>query len=516
MSGAVSSGCCCTKESCPACCDFWACSPSSPFTILLTGSWVSEETLSPSGQVFTTGQINWSITATLQRTGTDCATYRYYANTCTFSYEYIKRHIDFMGAEDDGSAAMGGVAGRCTVWSRYDLDGDGFYEGALAFPGPGGLEYEGQYNDQCTNSACPSEFSPTIAATGRCACTFNNFCRDNSGYTCENSSNAEDQCRSWNCKSYSGGYADAGACAGYGHKDAADIEAKIIREKTWVWNATLQGRPAQYNIGGQLINTGLDNGLEPNRPNHQNLWVPGSVITIACKRNCDPDCDSPILIFNPNPSQVVSGMYTEDFCMSPCATMGCRAPTTDCQTSYTMNLPQINPWVIFGSGSCLSDTTFDSPITSKPAVTCGGAPNSCSDDLPSVNFSGIGPQTNLEPPSSFSSVPGAPPVGGIFQGLLLNMCGIDQYCSPLDRTYTEKKVAYDINDSTSGKSYPDCCTLRYLSHTEITPCTYTTESGPVTVNITVAYADGFESVCSEFPTVFGVTTHTIEWGFEII
>jgi hypothetical protein len=96
------------------------------------------------------------------------------------------------------------------------------------------------------------------------------------------------------------------------------------------------------------------------------------------------------------------------------------------------------------------------------------------------------------------------------------MCGIDQYCSPLDRTYTEKKVAYDINDSTSGKSYPDCCTSRALAYTETVPCTYSTPSGPVTVNILEAFCDGSEGVCSEFPTVFGVTTHTIEWGFEII
>ena len=514
MSGVVSSGCCCTKESCPVCCDFWACSPSTPFPILLTGSWISSETLSPTGQVITTGEIHWSITATMTRTGSNCATYRYYANSCQFSYEYIQRRWSF-GGEDvptDGSLPSGTANPlRCTKHYRFDLDGDGLYEGTLT-PPLESLEYRGLYNNGCERSACPCAVADGVYAltTGRCSCVQNDYCRT-AGFTCENSTSARFDCFFWNCTSFQSGFADQNACNGFGPKPAANILAKVVEVKTWSWNVTLTGNPSPFLLSG------LDNGNEINCSNHANYWVPNSVITIACKRNCDPDCDSPILIFNPNMTVNYAGTYTVDTCMGPCIDVGCDPPAYDCSTSYSINLPKIAPWVIYGSGTCLSDTTFDNPITAKGAANpalCGPPPaQRWSDDLPStVFYSAGGFVTNLDPPN-IGGPGGTSPFGTI---LVLNMCGIDQYCTPLDRTYTEKRVTYDPATDVTH-TYPLCCTRDVKAYIEVGPCEWFNPATGLTetVNLPGVYCDPEVTTCPDFPTMTGVTTHTIEWGFEI-
>jgi hypothetical protein len=517
MSGVVSSGCCCA-EGCGDCCDFFSCSPTTPFTIELSGNWVSQETFSPSGQVITTGEIHWTITATMTRIGSDCSTYRYYANTCEFSYEYITRRWSAGGNDMfyDGSGPfdLDGFT-FCTRYYRFDLDGDMSYYGKYLT----NLEYSNDYGSECWQSACPCWFAPINLTTGTCSCSSEDSCGNVPAGTAScgrNSSGVRHTCQFWNCTSYASGYSDDNACNGFTVKAAADILLKVVKEETWTWNATLQGRPATYCPpgSGNLCNTGLDNGDDVNCPNHQNYWVPGSVITIACKRNCNPDCDSPILIFNPNPAQVVTGVYTDDNCMSPCVDMGCEEPTVGCSSSFNVNLPPIFPWVIFGSGDCLNGDTFDEPITSQPSANpagCGPGPaNRWSDDLPSVVFYSLtGGLSNLEPPNMGN------PGGG---GQVLNMCGVDQYCSLLDRTYVEKRVTYADENDVSGHTYPGCCTADNLAHTERTECTYfdpVTQTF-VTVDIDTVVCDKPVPNCPDFPEFTGTTDHTITWGFRFI
>ena len=85
--------CCCSG--CPAdCCAFWTCSPTTPINITLSGtsSWTD---VCDDGVERILGTAAWTITATMTRSGTDCETYRYSANTCnlvmnwTF-YEYTQ------------------------------------------------------------------------------------------------------------------------------------------------------------------------------------------------------------------------------------------------------------------------------------------------------------------------------------------------------------------------------------------------------------------------------------------
>lgn len=516
----VSSGCCCTKASCPACCDFWACSPLGPFTIVLTGSWVSTETFNPSNQTITTGEIHWSITATVQRTGTNCATYRYYANSCDFSYEYIQRQWSVGGSDvpSDGSSGQG-IAGDyeiCERWFRFDLDGDGAYE--ASYPN---LEYDGQYNDQCLQSACycaTGSSSVNLPVTNDtnpiCACTNANYCRTNE-FTCDTSSTAKHECFFWNCEAFEEGYADENACDGFGPKPAANIIAKVVREQSWVWNVTLQGRPAQYDILGNLINTGLQkNPAWCNE--HQTHWVPGSVITISCKRECDTECDRPILIFNPDPNQVSEGLYTDDYCMGPCIDKGCSAPSFSCSTSSVVNLPFIDPWVIIGSGLCMTSSTFEDPIT--PCNSGNGyVGDHPSGTMYAANPPFIGtPVFNLDPPNVGS--PFGATIPGTFTFVnLLNMCGAPDYCTPLDRTYQEKKVVYQYGDTT-GHSYPFCCTRTYNSSVDSGPCTW---FNPVTnqletVTVSFVLCGEVEFVCPDFPSFSGTTEHVISWGFDII
>jgi hypothetical protein len=517
----VSSGCCCQKESCPDCCDFWACSPSGPFTIVLTGSWIEQETFSPSNQTITTGEIHWSITATVQRTGNSCATYRYYANSCDFSYEYIQRIWSVGGSDVPTDGSGGGVPSDyqiCDRHFRFDLDGDNSYE-AVYIGDPldpaAQLEYDGQYNNECLRSACPCAVAQGVydINTGFCTCTDANYCRSNQ-FTCDGSDTARHECFFWNCEAFQEAWADENACNGFGPKPAANILVKVIQERSWVWNVTLQGRPAQYDTNGNLINTGLQrNGAWCNE--HQSHWVPGSVITISCKRECDTECDRPILIFNPNPNQVSVGVHTDDLCMGPCMNKGCSAPAQACSTSYNVNLPFIDPWVIIGSGNCMSSSTFEDPITPCDSGNgfIGDHPSGMM-YLPNPPFIGI-PVFNLYPPSS-----------GLAMGFyfdpsnfisLLNMCGVADYCTPLDRTYRDKKVVYQYGDTT-GHSYPFCCTRTHNASVQAYQCVWFNPATQqfVTSTVNEVVCGEQEVVCPEFPSFMGTTEHVITWGFDII
>lgn len=77
--------CCCGNQCVSDCCTWWACSGSANRTITLSGSW-SNNGYCDDGTGFEAGTGQWTITANITRTGTDCASYRYYANTATLTF----------------------------------------------------------------------------------------------------------------------------------------------------------------------------------------------------------------------------------------------------------------------------------------------------------------------------------------------------------------------------------------------------------------------------------------------
>ena len=80
--------CCCSG--CPAdCCAFWTCSPSTPINVTLSGtsSWTD---VCDDGVERLLATAAWTITATMTRSGTDCASYRYSAATCNLSATWVQ------------------------------------------------------------------------------------------------------------------------------------------------------------------------------------------------------------------------------------------------------------------------------------------------------------------------------------------------------------------------------------------------------------------------------------------
>ena len=96
--------CCC--GGCPqSCCDFWACSPSAPISITLSGTSENYDTCD-NGFDYVYSEATWTITATLTRSGVDCDSYRYSANTADLEITYKTRvFADTTGAICDAPPA---------------------------------------------------------------------------------------------------------------------------------------------------------------------------------------------------------------------------------------------------------------------------------------------------------------------------------------------------------------------------------------------------------------------------
>lgn len=80
--------CCC--GGCPIdCCAFWACSPTTPIDITLSGTSTITD-VCDDGEDRLKATAAWTITATMTRSGTDCETYRYSATSCELTATWVQ------------------------------------------------------------------------------------------------------------------------------------------------------------------------------------------------------------------------------------------------------------------------------------------------------------------------------------------------------------------------------------------------------------------------------------------
>lgn len=89
--------CCCNDQCIDDCCVWWSCSGGANRQITLSGTWQNMATCDD-GVSREANSGTWTISATITRTGTDCSTYRYYANNVqlTFSFRWWL-YVDSLG-----------------------------------------------------------------------------------------------------------------------------------------------------------------------------------------------------------------------------------------------------------------------------------------------------------------------------------------------------------------------------------------------------------------------------------
>lgn len=342
--GAVTSACCCGQNCQTECCDWWACSPTGEINVVLTGSKVVNRTITPGGQTWVQEEISWSITATMVKTGSSCSDYantnlpnlfRYEAQTCEFSWERITRFYD-PGERSTCSDWCVIVCCFCPIWWCGDDS---------QYTGPG---LQASPEDPCgTGDPCTLYYYPDLQP----------FCFDiNTGVVPGPGNLTRASCRSWNCLPYD----ESVGCDGWGCRDV--VEFRLVQEITESWTGTLVGKAIPLNPGTTC------------EGRYKALMNPATdpVLTIACYQppppanpyDCGSECVRPILLFNPDSSNVYV-LRVEDRTMDPC----CNADPClieDCYVDSTSIQPwSIKEFAILGKGSCLDGTTFEEPTTAE-------------------------------------------------------------------------------------------------------------------------------------------------------
>lgn len=82
--------CCCGAGCITDCCTWWACAPTAPINVRIFGSYKVEVACS-NGQTLVPVEGSYEITATLVRTGTSCATYRYSSHNAYLTFTRFER-----------------------------------------------------------------------------------------------------------------------------------------------------------------------------------------------------------------------------------------------------------------------------------------------------------------------------------------------------------------------------------------------------------------------------------------
>lgn len=343
--GVVTSACCCNQGCQTDCCAWWACSPDGEINVTLTGSKIVTRTITPGGQNWIEEEISWSITATMQRTGSTCTDtspgypnlYRYEAASCEFSWEKVRRLYSH-GNRKTCSVDCAVLCCECSDWICEPLSGPGLQATPEGPCGPG---------DPCY-----------IYFPGDIPCFYTY-----TGLTPEAGGPTGNSCFSWNCKPFD----ESAGCGSAGCEDV--IEFRLIQVTTNSWAGTLYGLqggftaainscPREGNFPGQVENTRYD------WLSRSSLATP-PVLVVVCTDECGGDCVKPMLLFNPDSSAVF--VQTEfDRTMDAC----CNAnPCVASETCLTTG-GSIQPWwiwsfVIVGKGDCLDATTFDEPTTGE-------------------------------------------------------------------------------------------------------------------------------------------------------
>lgn len=305
--GVIAAGCCC--GACIDCCKFWEEAPST-INVTISFSQINNFTIVEGSQSYDYDLINWTITATLTKSGS-CCDYpncvgnviprysnllRYTADVCQVSAQRISRAWSF-----------GRTWNTCSEYippSCFDLPGP-----CLCVENPigncpqfiGGTQYS-SLTQSCTGSPCTD---------------LNLGLPPNEGYTALLRDRSS--CRQWNC-SGSGACqekADVGDC-NCTCPSVGELEWKNISSEELNYSATITGLPlsvpCNYTPGTPPMST--CSGC-PNFPDCPNCGpygggavnapaVVNKVMTLWCGvSSCDGECNVPVLVFNPGDQQDV-------------------------------------------------------------------------------------------------------------------------------------------------------------------------------------------------------------------
>lgn len=337
MSNGVIAAACCCGGTCPtSCCDWWACSPTTPKTMKLTGSRVETKYITDEAGAFVhtlvVDETHWNLSGVVTRSGSTCTQvpplytniYRYSATSLTLSYIRTRRFYS-IGSHD-----------ICTTY---------FYE-------------------QCCHAA---PFGSCVNQTGQVQSVPEGPC---DGPLCSSlgpgGTNLQDNlnaCVCWNCEE----------CA---EPDCTTWGAKTLANMVW----RLQGVETTTYLGsvgaGTCVTPALPGCFLPD-PTLANARYAGlarntDVLTIVCDTGCSGTCVKPLLLFTP--AQVTAVVNT-DYTMDPCCPEPCAPFPQPCTFTYSTALC-MDKFAIFGTGNCLDNNSFKTPTTAQawvPKDEIGGA-----------------------------------------------------------------------------------------------------------------------------------------------
>lgn len=325
MSNGVIAAACCCGGTCPtSCCDWWACSPTTPKTMKLTGSRVETKYITDEAGAFVhtlvVDETHWDLSGVVTRSGSTCTQvpplytniYRYSATSLTLSYIRTRRFYS-IGSHD-----------YCITYS-YDV---------CCHNAPFGncVNQMGQY--------------PTVV-DGPCDGPLCGSLGETVGDSRQDNLNA---CVCWNCEEC----AESG-CEGWGAKTLANMEWRLQGVETTTYLGSVGA--------GTCVTPGLPGCSLPD-PTGASLRYNGlarntDVITIVCDQGCSGTCVKPLLLFTP---AQVTAVVNVDYTMDPCCPIPCDPFPLPCTSTYSTALC-MDTFAILGTGNCLDNNSFKTPTS---------------------------------------------------------------------------------------------------------------------------------------------------------
>lgn len=397
--GSIASACCCATPT-EGCCAFWDCSTAATKDITLSGSSTTTSTFPGNSATFVTQEIDWTISATVTRQGTECELgpgdspsdrLRYAATSCEFTW--TRKFRLWSVGQHPGLNIQSGIL-LCRIFRPYD--GDDSCPPA-EFP-EGSQCYTCGY-DICDCPSCAGIYGASFTYPSSCYCDAdppNPPTLHSRGCHKLYDGNSNFQCFLWNYN-----LSDEPICDSFSPKPFASWVFKHVGTWTETFTGTLNG---------------LADSPEPY------FVQDDDVVTIICDNDCKSQ-DRPILYFTPDTTGKKAS-WEWDSADHPCCPMPCGLEPSTCLETGTYSFDfEIWPFLIIGNSQCLDGTTFDNPITgedSYPYASWGhGRPNGNSGIVYAYN------------PGYGSPGPSSP---------RLDMCGVywdfytDYDCSPLNRS----------------------------------------------------------------------------------
>lgn len=345
MSNGVIAAACCCGGTCPtSCCDWWACSPTTPKTMKLTGSRVETKYITNEAGAFVhtlvVDETHWDLSGVVTRSGSTCTQvpplytniYRYSATSLTLSYIRTRRFYSTGNRWICNTYCPIPVPDCCrSAPHGYCVNPSGLT--TIPFPGP---------------------FDPPACQGPPCD-DLGEYLRLN-----------VDSCFCWNCKDCADGFGEG--CMGWGAKALVDMEWRLQGVETTTYLGSVGA--------GTCVTPGLPGCSLPD-PTGANARYDGlarntDVITIVCDTGCSGTCVKPLLLFTP--AQVTAVVNT-DYTMDPCCPYPCDPFPLPCTSTYSTALC-MDKFAIFGTGNCLDNNSFKTPTSAQawfPKDEIGGA-----------------------------------------------------------------------------------------------------------------------------------------------